>query len=570
MAERDTEGRRAAARPLLAYAPEFLDALPVAGPFTAETQLGADIAEHEHRLRREELFRRKQAVLDDTETAYANDTTDPRQDILDRMSAVRDALQTSLGEQPTESTAPEPEPTRADQEKIKARSPRRRWGRVLGFVVVGGLIGAGYGLLFPAQYGATASLLVTPMERRSEIASQAVFDRAAQLARIQTRDDLGKPSFFEQLRQELETFLVDDDQPSSVPTAKPEGAAILRPHVSFVQALGSGAISVTATAATPETAAVIANAVTQAFRDYLADDANPTDRDLPERLQSLETDAQTAKQAAAAFRASRNFGDAGSRTALDREFAESKAATLRISAEANALNSATPESLLKNGVPDSLRSGALGQLVERYAAAGQGDAAKTIESQINTEIASQRRLLQADLKAAVEREQKAAAAVAGRNAPRATDEDRSRLQALERDAAARQVLLEDLQMRAVRGEATAAGAGAHLRVIASARPNPTPRGLSMEASVLLGLLGGLLLGLLSFAFGRKDPVSPQGRVEIEPEEVLETYGETRLAAVIREANARWEAEHGRANGPKENVELRRTIDDVRSSRFNKS
>lgn len=60
------------------------------------------------------------------------------------------------------------------------------------------------------------------------------------------------------------------------------------------------------------------------------------------------------------------------------------------------------------------------------------------------------------------------------------------------------------------------------------------------------------------------------RSEAEPEEVLEPYGETRLAAVIREANARWEAENEGANRPTENAALGRAIDDVRSTRIAKS
>ena len=60
------------------------------------------------------------------------------------------------------------------------------------------------------------------------------------------------------------------------------------------------------------------------------------------------------------------------------------------------------------------------------------------------------------------------------------------------------------------------------------------------------------------------------RSEADPDEVLEPYGETRLAAVIREANARWEAENEGTNSTTENAALGRAIDDVRSSRVAKS
>ncbi len=133
-------------------------------------------------------------------------------------------------------------------------------------------------------------------------------------------------------------------------------------------------MNVEATADKPETAALLANAVAQAFRDHLQGGASPggPEGDLPARLQRLEADAEAARQAANAFRMSRDFGDDNNKAALQREFADSKAETARIAAEANSLNGASAESLVRKGVPESMRSGALGALVERYRTAGQG------------------------------------------------------------------------------------------------------------------------------------------------------------------------------------------------------
>ncbi len=152
------------------------------------------------------------------------------------------------------------------------------------------------------------------------------------------------------------------------------GAQLLRQRLDFTQALDSGTVNVEATADRPETAALLANAVAQAFRDHLqgSGELNGVEGDLPARLQSLEADAEAAQQAAGAFRVSRNFGDDDNKAALQREFADSKAETARIAAEANSLNGATAESLAGKGVPESMRSGALGAMVERYRAAGQG------------------------------------------------------------------------------------------------------------------------------------------------------------------------------------------------------
>ncbi|MBR7653830.1 lipopolysaccharide biosynthesis protein [Brucella oryzae] len=561
MVERDGERRRVAARPLLAYAPEFLEPVP---PFRAIEDNDED---REHQRRREALLRRKQDLLD----AEQSERVDPKADMQGRMNAVREALQANLDatsiKEPSASEAsasaavPKPE-----SEPIQLPRRKRRWGLLAGFTLLGGIVGTTYAFLVPPQYGATASMQVFPPERRSEIASTIVLERAAQMARIERAADLGAPSFLEELRTRLNRLLPEDQQsPALAGHKKMSGAQLLRQRLGFTQALDSGTVSVEATADRPETAALLANAVAQAFRDHLQGGTtlNGAGGDLPTRLLNLEADAEAAKQAAAAFRVSRDFGDDDNKAALQREFADSKAETARIAAEANNLNGATAESLAENGVPESMRSGTLGTLVERYRAAGQGSEAKQIKAEIDKEISSQRSMLQADLKNAVEHEQKAAAAIAGFGSTPATDEDRARLQMLERDAAAKQVLFEDLQMRAARGETSAAGSAATVRVVAPAMAEPNPRDLSPQGTIALGLLGGFLLGLVSMMLAGRKPRSSV-RSEAEPEEVLEPYGETRLAAVIREANARWEAENAGSNRPKENAALGRAIDDVRS------
>ena len=382
------------------------------------------------------------------------------------------------------------------------------------------------------------------------------------MARIERAADLGAPSFLDELRFRLSRLLPEDQQPA----APKSGAELLRQRLDFTQALDSGTVTVEATGDKPETAALFANAVVQAFRDHLQGGPSPDglEGDLPARLQSLEADAEAARQAATAFRVSRDFGDDDHKAALQREFADSKAETAHIAAEANSLNGANAESLVRKGVPDSMRSGALGRLVERYRAAGQGAEAKQIEAEIDKEISSQRSALQADLKDAVEREQKAAAAIAGFGSTPATDEDKARLQMLERDAAAKQALFEDLQMRAARGEPVSTNSAATVRIVAPAIAEPNPHGLSPQWIIALGFAGGFLLGLLSMAMAERKQRSPS-KMETEPEEVLEPYGETRLAAVIREANARWEAENDSISRSQENAALGRVIDDVRSS-----
>ncbi|ERM00479.1 hypothetical protein Q644_04765 [Brucella intermedia 229E] len=99
--------------------------------------------------------------------------------------------------------------------------------------------------------------------------------------------------------------------------------------------------------------------------------------------------------------------------------------------------------------------------------------------------------MQADLKNAVEREQKAAAAVAGFGSTPATDDDKARLQMLERDAAAKQALFEDLQMRAARGEPVSAGSAATVRIVAPAIAEPNPRDLPPQWIIALGFGGAV-------------------------------------------------------------------------------
>src|SRR5690606_3943870 len=425
MVEKDTRARRTAARPLLAYAPEFLEPVP-------SSRLFQNDEEREHQRRREELLRRKQELL---EAGYAG-AIDPKADMQSRMHAVRDALQANLdgaaaSAQPAADASAKPE-----SEPVKLPRRKRRWGLLAGFTLLGGIVATTYAFLVPPQYAATASMQVFPHERRSEIASNVVLERAAQLARITRAEDLGRPSLQEELRARLNRLLPEDLQR---PASKASGVDLLRQRLDFTQALDSGTVNVEATADRPETAALLANAGAQAFRDHLQGGAplSGAEGDLPARLQSLEADAEAARQAATAFRVSRDFGNDDNKAALQREFAYSKAETARIAAEANRLNGANAGSLVREGVPESMRSGPLGALVERYRAAGRGAEAKQIEAEIDKEISSQRSALQADLKNAVEREQKAAAAIAGFGSTPATDEDKARLQMLERDAAAK-------------------------------------------------------------------------------------------------------------------------------------
>ncbi|UWL62011.1 lipopolysaccharide biosynthesis protein [Brucella pseudintermedia] len=553
MVEKDTRARRTAARPLLAYAPEFLEPVP-------SSRLFQNDEEREHQRRREELLRRKQELL---EAGYAG-AIDPKADMQSRMHAVRDALQANLDSAAASAQPAADASAKPESEPVKLPRRKRRWGLLAGFTLLGGIVATTYAFLVPPQYAATASMQVFPPERRSGIASNVVLERAAQLARITRAEDLGRPSLQEELRARLNRLLPEDLQR---PASKASGVDLLRQRLDFTQALDSGTVNVEATADRPETAALLANAVAQAFRDHLQGGAplSAAEGDLPARLQSLEADAEAARQAATAFRVSRDFGNDDNKAALQREFAYSKAETARIAAEANRLNGANAASLVREGVPESMRSGPLGALVERYRAAGQGTEAKQIEAEIDKEISSQRSALQADLKNAVEREQKAAAAIAGFGSAPATDEDKARLQMLERDAAAKQALFEDLQMRAARGEPASTGSAATVRIVAPAIAEPHPRSLPPQWIIAVGFGGGFLLGLLSMALAGREP-RPSSKAEAEPEEVLETYGETRLAAVIREANARWEAENDGASRPRENSAIGRAIDEVRSSR----
>lgn len=122
MVERDGERRRAAARPLLAYAPEFL--VPV--PSVRATE-GND-EEREHQRRREELLRRKQDLLD----AEASERVDPKADMQGRMNAVREALQANLDGAPIKTQSAPAAPTSTIVPKLEKplQLPRRRrrWG----------------------------------------------------------------------------------------------------------------------------------------------------------------------------------------------------------------------------------------------------------------------------------------------------------------------------------------------------------------------------------------------------------------------------------------------------------
>ena len=145
MVERDGERRCAAVRPLLAYAPEFLEPVP------SVRATGNNDEDREHQKRREELLRRKQDLLD----AEESERVDPKADMQGRMNAVREALQANLD------GAPIKEPS-ASESSVSAAVPklekpmqlprrRRRWGLLAGFTILGGIIGTTYAVLEPPQ-----------------------------------------------------------------------------------------------------------------------------------------------------------------------------------------------------------------------------------------------------------------------------------------------------------------------------------------------------------------------------------------------------------------------------------
>ncbi len=111
MVERDGERRRAAARPLLAYAPEFLVPVPSARATEDNDE------EREHQRRREELLRRKQDLLD----AEASERVDPKADMQGRMNAVREALQANLDGAPIKTQPAPAAPHQPSSRNLKSR-----------------------------------------------------------------------------------------------------------------------------------------------------------------------------------------------------------------------------------------------------------------------------------------------------------------------------------------------------------------------------------------------------------------------------------------------------------------
>lgn len=480
-----------------------------------------------------------------------------------------------------------------------SRPPRRRvTGLLLTTTILGSFAGACVALFYPPLYVSTAELLVTPPNRAGELTSAPVLTAAAQKMGVASVRDLGEGGLTERVIGQLEHLLVGPNG------TLVNSAGVLRKHLTVVKNSDNGIVSVVTKTPSAEKSSLMAIAIAQAFQQHLSNiqPGENAQNATADRLLRLETDAVAAEKMLGDFRQTRNFtpADADQVTAAQQELSVRRAETERISANGDALRKASPDSLAQNGLPEDLRGGTLGSLLPQFVAAQtrlsdlsaklgprhpnrieQQKLVDGLRSTLEAELLKLRNMAQADLKQAVEREQAAAQRVASQKTVAPSEADRSRLRDLERDAATRRALYDDVKLRAARGElALASTDGASVRVISAAVPAETPNGLPLAPMAGLGGLGGLVLGLLIAALRRPRRAVPEPLIvqplddaapllaadepAVQPSEPMR--GESRLEAAIRSANERWEAENGvQPTRAGRIAEVKKAIVDVRAA-----
>lgn len=610
-------GRTAAAgpRPLLSYAPEFLyverrspsggnspDAHPRQSGRQRQANVGAGLDRPAGSFSyddRKTLIEKEMAAVKAELNTYLPDTPSERE--VDTSYIRPRPYGRPVADEPV---APMPLPSDdltspEGSSQTVSRPPRRRvTGLLLTTTILGGIVGAGVALLYPPLYVSTAELLVTPPNRASELTSAPVLTVAAQKMGVASVRDLGEDGFAERMIAQLEHVLVG---PAGAPV---NGADVLRNHLTLVQNPDNGIVSVVTKTPSAEKSSMMANVIAQAFQQHLSNiqpGENPQDA-TADRLLRLEADATAAEKLLADYRQTRNFtpADTDQVAAAQQELSARRAETERISANADALRKASPDSLAQNGLPEDLRGGTLGSLLPQFVAAQtrltdlsatlgprhpnrieQQKLVDGLRSTLEAELLKLRNLTQADLKQAVEREQAAAQRVASQKTVAPSEADRARLRDLERDAATRRALYDDVKLRAARGElALASPDGASVRVISAAVPAEKPNGLPLAPMAGLGALGGLVLGLCIAALRRRRRAVPEALIiqpldetaapaiadepAVQPSEPIR--GESRLEAAIRSANERWEAENGvQPTRAGRIAEVKKAIVDVRAA-----
>ncbi|MBZ9604387.1 GumC family protein [Phyllobacterium chamaecytisi] len=492
----------------------------------------------------------------------------------------------------------------------------RSKGLIVATTIIGTLLGVGYAMTLPKLYASTVEVLVDPRDLKivdKEISSSQlpvdaslaiaesqlrVIQSSSVLTKVIDRTGLAKdPEFNGDLKERgLLASIQDLFSTDSTPDETTRETVLLRnlyDHLEVERSTKNFIFNITVKSRDPQKAALIANTVSDVFREeqgnIQSDTARQATESLTARLNDLRAGVQDAENAVQKFKAENDLVDVQGRlisddeiTRTNDELTQARNQTIRLKAQADSIRNTSVEGVLGNTLPEEFRSGVIVALRSQYGALKQqadGLATKLgprhpqliqaqsqatgVRNEIRNELGRIASSVQVELQRATQQEQDLSSRLAQLKARTANNnEDMVKLRELEREVTAKREVYEAFLLRAKETGELEGMNTTNIRVISPARPALESTGGSRKLVAIGGLLGGLstglgiavLLGMIeSFRAGNRapvyaedeppaDPVPPSGtRRTVLPESTSPATAvpsESRLGAAIRRAQTR--------------------------------
>lgn len=427
---------------------------------------------------------------------------------------------------------------------------RWRYG-IAGLTILGGIVGVLIALSSQPRYTAASQILLDPRElqlvgrdlEREFLANEAALAIVdSRLALVKSRPVLERVIAETNLDQDPEfngtadggiglgdglaviRSLFSNETP--VDTSDRMTLENLRDAINIERETRTFIVEIAIEARSPRKAAMLANAVTEAFiteqSAITSDKARSANTALTGRLDDLQSEAEAAERRVEAFRIENGLVSTQGRLLSEDEVAlasaqltEARAATIRAQSRADAASATTVDAAISGAIPADLNTGALttfraqlsslrqsaaqleNQLGPRHPRLASAQAAVNAARQ---DIASELRRIaqgaQAELRRAVQTEQELAAQVARAKAVLSTENEALvALRDLQTDAEAARSIYNAALLRAREtGEVVQIGT-VNASILSEAEPPIDRSSMSRRTIAMAGAFGGFLFGL---------------------------------------------------------------------------
>lgn len=443
---------------------------------------------------------------------------------------------------------------------------------IVATTLIGTLLGVGYAMTLPKLYSSTVEVLVDPRDLKivdKEISSTQlpldaslavaesqlrIIQSSSVLTKVIDRAGLAKdPEFNGDLKERgLVATIRELFSTDSTPDATTRETLLLRnlyEHLNVERSTKNYIFNITVDSRDPDKSALIANTVSDVFREeqgnIQSDTARQATEALTARLNDLRAGVEEADNAVQKFKAENDLVDVQGRlisddeiTRTNDELTAARNQTIRLNAQAASIRSTSVEGVLGNTLPEEFRSGVIVALRSQYGALKQqadGLATKLgprhpqliqaqsqvsgIRSEIRNELQRIASSVQTELKRSQQQEQELMTRLNQLKARTASNnEDMIKLRELDREVAAKRAVYEAFLLRAKETGELEGVNTTNIRVISPARPALESTGGSRKLVAIAGLLGGLfaglgiaiLLGMIESFRAGNSPMDPQG------------------------------------------------------------